>query len=50
VIVESRLKVGDFSTLRLGLPMEAVAEAFVVGEDGNKVATYAFRPVAEAAP
>jgi len=50
VIVESRLAVEDFSTLRLGLPMEAVAEAFAAGEDGGMVATYAFRPVAEAAP
>jgi hypothetical protein len=49
VIVESRLKVDDFSRLRLGLPMEAVAEAFAAGEDGSTVATYAFRPVAEAA-
>jgi len=50
VIVESRLTVTDFSTLRLGLPMEVVAEAFAGGEDGRTFATYAFRPVAGAAP
>jgi uncharacterized OB-fold protein len=48
-IVESRLKVEDFSALRLGLPMEVVAETFAAGEDGNTVVTYAFRPVAETA-
>lgn len=50
VIVESRLEVRDFSTLRLGQPMEAVVEAFAIGEDGKPVSTYAFRPVLEAAP
>jgi len=50
VIVESRLKVEDFSALRLGLSMEVVAEAFAVAQDGNTVATYAFRPAGEVAP
>ncbi len=43
VIVESRLLVDDFSTLRIGMPMELAIEAFrAIG--GRTVKTYAFRP------
>lgn len=46
VIVESRLAVDDFSALRLGLPMEAVAEPFAAAAGEEIVVTYAFRPAA----
>lgn len=45
LIVESRLLVDDFAALRLGLPMEVVAEPFVSGPDGTPTVTYAFRPL-----
>ena len=47
VIVESRLLVDDFSSLRVGMPMELAIEPFrTIG--GRTVSTYAFRPSARA--
>ena len=43
VIVESRLLVDDFSSLRIGQPMELAIEAFRTAA-GRTVGSYAFRP------
>lgn len=43
VIVESRLKVKDFSTLKVGLPMRLTTEAFPTAANPDAV-TYAFEP------
>jgi uncharacterized OB-fold protein len=45
VVVESRLRVDDFSGLALGLPVRATTETLRRDPDGCEVVTYAFRPV-----
>ena len=44
VIVESRLKVADFSALKVGMPMRLTEEAFPTVGDPDTT-TYAFEPV-----
>jgi uncharacterized OB-fold protein len=44
VIVESRLKVEDFSRLKVGMPMRITEEAFPTAADPDTT-TYAFEPV-----
>ncbi|MFP5307103.1 MAG: Zn-ribbon domain-containing OB-fold protein [Gammaproteobacteria bacterium] len=48
LIVESRLRVDDFGSLRIGQAMELVVEPLCRDAAGEMVATYAFRPVQEA--
>ena len=44
IIVESRLVVDDLSSLKIGMPMELVAEPFARGGASEPKLTYAFRP------
>lgn len=45
VIVESRLLVDDFSSLRVGQPMRLTLTPFRKDPDGQDVVTYAFQPL-----
>jgi hypothetical protein len=44
VIVEGRLLVTDFSTLRIGQPMRVTTTEFARAPDGTGLMTYAFAP------
>ncbi|QUD90508.1 Zn-ribbon domain-containing OB-fold protein [Phenylobacterium montanum] len=46
VIVEARLLTDDFTSLRIGQPMDLVLTPFRKAADGSDVLTYAFRPAA----
>lgn len=50
VLVESRLVAADLGVLRVGLPMEVVAEELTVAATGETLVGYAFAPVGEGAP
>jgi uncharacterized OB-fold protein len=46
IIVESPLKVDDFASLKIGMPMSLTLIPFRQDEDGTEVLTYAFQPTA----
>lgn len=47
LIVESRIVVDRFETLKIGLPMRITTEAYAENAAGEPVLTYAFTPVAK---
>jgi uncharacterized OB-fold protein len=50
VLVEGRLVTDDLGSLRIGLPMELVLEAFHRDDEGMDVCTFAFAPMRQEGP
>ena len=48
IIVESRIEIDDFASLKVGQPMRLILTPFGQDADGTDIVTYAFEPVAAA--
>ena len=46
VIVESRIEVDDFASLKIGQPMQLMLQPFRKAANGDDVVTFAFKPAA----